>query len=221
MEISNTKPLHRRQWLSVQQAVDHLSAVAEEEVTSADLADLAEQHRLELYWYRPGQTLAYLDRPQTLEFSRPMRLCSENASDWQAIVGILRQRPALPAYEQDTPLLEDVDGNRLRITFEPHRRPEPYSARWYPGFAELLLRRSDLEQLEPGLFCNREPGGELTPGTLLRVIWQLEKLALDGERHSTRWLADQIARRAPSLDRETLERVLVAAEREGQRGHPH
>ena len=221
MGTRNAKPFHRKQWLSVQQAVDHLSAVAEEPVTSADLADMAEEHQLDLYWYRPGQKLAFLDRAGSAELTEPMRLCGESHSDWGAIVGILRQRPALPAYEQDTPLLEDSDGNRLRITFDYRQRPEPFSARWYPSFAELMLKRSDLEHLEPHLFSGSELDSELEPHLLLRVIWQLEQLALDGDHHSHRWLADQLARRSPAVDRDALERVLVAAEREGVRGIPH
>ncbi|MFC6633014.1 hypothetical protein [Microbulbifer taiwanensis] len=221
MGTAIAKPFHRRQWLSVQQAVDHLSAVAEEPVTSADLADLAEQHLLDLYWYRPGQQLAYLGRPETRELTEPLRLCAENHSDWSAIAGILRQRPALPAYEQDTPLLEDAEGNRLRITFERRQRPEPFSSRWYPTLAELVLKRSDLEQLEPQLFSSTEADSELEPQLLLNVIWQLEKLALDGNHHTPTWLAEQLARRSGSLDRAALERVLAAAERAGVRGTPH
>ncbi|SHF15022.1 hypothetical protein SAMN04487965_1487 [Microbulbifer donghaiensis] len=215
------KPFHRRQWLSVQQAVSHLSAVAEEPLTSADLADLAQEHQLDLYWYRPGQKLAFLDRPGTGELTEPLRLCAENHSDWSAIVDILRHRPALPAYEQDTPLLEDADGNRLRITFDYRQRPEPFSSRWYPNLAELVVKRSDLDQLEQRLFSGQEQDSELETRLLLNVIWQLEQLALDGNHHSTSWLADQLARRSGSMDRTALERVLVAAEREGVRGTPH
>ncbi|KUJ84003.1 hypothetical protein AWR36_006480 [Microbulbifer flavimaris] len=221
MGTAVNKPFHLRQWLSVQQAVTHLSAVAEEPFTSADLADLAEQHQLDLYWYRPGQQVAYLDRPAVLELSHPLRLCAENPSDWKAIVGILRQRPALPAYEQDTPLLEDEDGNRLRISFDHRRRPEPFSGRWYPSLAELVVRRGDIEQLEPTLFSASEAEHALEKQQLLNVIWELEKLALDGEHHSTSWLAEQIARRSSALDRQSLERILTAAEREGSRGTPH
>lgn len=215
------KPFHRRQWLSVQQAVDHLSAVVEEPLTSADLADLAEEHQLELYWYRPGQMLAALNHPETRELTRPLRLCAENHSDWSAIVDILRQRPALPAYEGDTPLLEDESGDRLRITFERSQRPEPFSGRWYPQFAELMLKRADLEQLEPHLFPTPDQASELEPRLLLNVIWQLEQLALDGEHHTPAWLAEQLAQRTESVDRGALERVLAAAEREGLRGVPH
>ncbi|WP_323845433.1 hypothetical protein [Microbulbifer magnicolonia] len=221
MGTTIAKPFHRRQWLSVQQAVNHLSAVAEEPLTSADLADLAEQHLLDLYWYRPGQKLTYLDRPGTGELTEPLRLCAENHSDWSAIAGILRHRPALPAYEQDTPLLEDAEGNRLRITFDYRQRPEPFSSRWYPNLAELVLKRSDLEQLEPQLFSTQETDSELEPQLLLNVIWQLEQLALDGNHHSTAWLAEQLAQRPGSIDRAALERVLAAAEREGVRGTPH
>lgn len=216
-----TKPFHRRQWLSVQQAVNHLSALAEEPLTGADLADLAEEHQLDLYWYRPGQQLAYLDRPQARELTEPLRLCAENHSDWSAIAGILRQRPALPAYENDTPLLEDPEGNRLRITFDNSQRPEPFSGRWYPSLAELVVKLSDLEQLEPHIFSTAEAEGELRPRMLLNVIWQLERLALDGNHHSPAWLAEQLAQRSGSLDRSALERVLAAAEREGVRGTPH
>ncbi|AOS95747.1 hypothetical protein AUP74_00275 [Microbulbifer aggregans] len=221
MGTAVNKPFHLRQWLSVQQAVNHLSAVAEEPFTSADLADLAESHQLNLYWYRPGQQVAYLDRPAVLELSRPLRLCAENPSDWKAIVGILRHRPALPAYEQDTPLLEDEDGNRLRISFDHRRRPEPFSGRWYPSLAELAVRRSEIEQLEPSLFSATEQEHALEKQQLLNVIWELEKLALDGEHHSTGWLAEQIASRSSSLDRQSLERILSDAEREGTRGSPH
>ncbi|SEA45326.1 hypothetical protein [Microbulbifer marinus] len=215
------KPFHRRQWLSVQQAVNHLSAVAEEPVTSADLADLADQHLLDLYWYRPGQKLVYLGRPETSELTEPLRLCAENHSDWSAITGILRQQPALPAYEQDTPLLEDAEGNRLRISFDRRQRPEPFSSRWYPTLAELVLKRSDLERLEPQLFSAQETEHPLEQHLLLNVIWQLEQMALDGNHHSTAWLADQLAQRSGSIDRTALERVLAAAEREGVRGTPH
>ncbi|GAA5524909.1 hypothetical protein Maes01_01468 [Microbulbifer aestuariivivens] len=221
MGTAINKPFHLRQWLSVQQAVSHLSALAEELFTSADLADLAEHHQLDLYWYRPGQAVAYLDRPAVLDLSKPLRLCAENPSDWKAIVGILRQRPALPAYEQDTPLLEDDEGNRLRICFDYRQRPEPFSGRWYPSLAELMVRRSDIDQLEPDLFSPADTEHPLEKQQLLNVIWELEKLALDGEHHSTSWLAEQIARRSSALDRQSLERILSAAEREGSRGSPH
>ncbi|WP_193161695.1 hypothetical protein [Microbulbifer hainanensis] len=223
MATSLAKPFHRRQWLSVEQAVSHLSAVTEEPLTSGDLADLAESYQLDLYWYRPGQQLAYVGRPETRELSQPMRLCAENHSDWRAIVNILRHRPALPAYEQDTPLLEDSEGDRLRITFDNRQRPEPFSSRWYPNFAELVLKRSELEQLEPQLFSAQEGDGEMDSHLLLNVIWQLEQLTLDSlePRHSPGWLAEQLAQRSDALDRGALERVLAAAERESVRGTPH
>lgn len=215
------RPFHRKQWLSAQQAVNHLSALAEEPLTCADLADLAEEYQLDLYWYRPGQQLTYLDRPKTTELTHPLRLCAENHSDWSAIVGILRRRPALPAYEGDTPLLEDVKGNRLRISFDRRQRPEPFSGRWYPKLAELVLKLSDLDRLEPQLFPTAGAKSELEPELLLNVIWQLERLALDGKHHTPAWLADQLAQRTGDLDRDALERVLAAAEREGLRGAPH
>lgn len=223
MRQNNIKPFHRRQWLSVDQAVTHLSAVTEEPLTSADLADLADQYQLDLYWYRPGQQAAYLDRPEVRELNEPLRLCAENHSDWNAIVGILRHRPALPAYEQDTPLLEDSEGNRLRIVFDNRQRPEPFSARWYPNYAELVVKRSELEQLEPQLFSSPDLGSELEPQLLLNVIWQLEQLALDNSkpRHSPTWLAEQLAQRSDAIGRPALERILAAAEREGVRGTPH
>ncbi|WP_250459116.1 hypothetical protein [Microbulbifer litoralis] len=223
MRQHNAKSFHRRKWLSVDQAVTHLSAVVEEPLSSADLADLADQYQLDLYWYRPGQQVAYLDRPEVSELSGPLRLCAENHSDWSAITGILRHRPALPAYEQDTPLLEDEQGNRLRIIFDNRERPEPFSARWYPNYAELVLKRRELEQLEPRLFSPSDLDSELEPHLLLNVIWQLEQLALDSSqpRHSPEWLADQLARRSEAVDRTAVERILAAAEREGARGTPH
>lgn len=223
MRQNIAKSFHRRQWLSVDQAVTHLSAVAEEPLTSIDLADLADQYQLDLYWYRPGQQVAYLDRPEVRDLDRPLRLCAENHSDWSAITGVLRHRPALPAYEQDTPLLEDDEGNRLRIIFDNRQRPEPFSARWYPSYAELVLKRSALEQLEPQLFSSPDQTSELRPQLLLNVIWQLEQLALDGARarHSPAWLAEQLASRSGNIDRAAVERVLAAAEREGVRGTPH
>ncbi|WP_346837469.1 hypothetical protein [Microbulbifer sp. SAOS-129_SWC] len=223
MGNSLAKPFHRRQWLSIEQAVNHLSAVSEEPLTSGDLADLAEEHQLELFWYRPGQQLAYLGRPEVRELDQPLRLCAENHSDWHAIVDILRHRPALPAYEQDTPLLEDAAGDRLRITFDNRARPEPFSSRWYPNFAEIMLRRRDVEQLEPQLFSAQDGEGDMDAHLLLNVIWQLEQLALDSiePHHPPSWLADQLAQRSGAPDRGALERVLAAAEREGQRGHPH
>ncbi|GAA5443352.1 hypothetical protein Misp06_01528 [Microbulbifer sp. NBRC 101763] len=215
------KHFHRKQWLSVQQAVNHLSALSEEPLTSAHLADLAEEKLLDLYWYRPGQKLMFLDQIGSRELVEPLRLCTDNQSDWRAIVGVLRHNPALPAYEQDTPLLEDAQGNRLRITFDHHQLPEPYSSRWYPNLAELVLKRSDLEQLEPRLFSPQEASINLERDLLLDVIWQLEQLALDGEEHSTSWLAEQLARRSTSLDRNACERVLLAAERERTQRQAH
>lgn len=215
------KNFHRKRWLSVQQAVDHLTALSEEPLSSRDLADLAEEHLLDLYWYRPGQQVAYMGRPEVTTLDTPLRLCAENHSDWHAIADILRHRPALPAFEQDTPLLEDAEGERLRITFERRHKPEPFSSRWYPTLAELVVRREDLERLEPQLFTGLDGAHLLETPLLLRVIWQLEQLALDGEHHSTAWLADQLARQSPGVDRNDLERVLDAAQREGQRGRPH
>ncbi|MFA0811701.1 hypothetical protein [Microbulbifer epialgicus] len=215
------KHFHRKQWLSVQQAVNHLSALAEEPLTSSHLADLAEEKLLDLYWYRPGQKLTFLDGLGSRELVEPLRLCTDNHSDWQAIVGVLRHSPALPAYEQDTPLLEDAQGNRLRITFDYQVRPEPYSGRWYPSLAELVLKRSDLEQLEPRLFSSTESSSGLERHLLLDVIWQLEQLALGGEQHSTSWLAEQLAQRSESLDRNACEKVLLAAERERAHNQTH
>ncbi|AWF82711.1 hypothetical protein BTJ40_18895 [Microbulbifer sp. A4B17] len=210
----NKQHFHRKQWLSVQQAVDHLSALSEEPLTSAHLADLADEQLLNLYWYRPGQKLSLEGREGIRELIEPVRLCYENASDWHAIVDILRNNPALPAYEHDTPLLEDADGNRLRITFDYHQRPEPFSSRWYPTYSELVLKRNDLEQLEPHLFTGQGTETGFERKTLLNVIWQLEQLALGDEQHSTSWLADQLAQRSTSLDRLSCERILLAAERE-------
>lgn len=221
METTAGKHFHRKQWLSVQQAISHLSALAEEPLTSAHLADLAEEQLLDLYWYRPGQKLTFQDRIGTQELVEPLRLCTDNRSDWRAIAGILRHNPALPAYEQDTPLLEDAKGNRLRITFDHNQRPEPFSSRWYPSLAELVLKRSDLEQLEPRLFSSQETDSSLEHQLLLDVIWQLEQLALDGERHSVSWLVDQLANRSPSLDRSACEQVLHAAERQHTQPSPH
>ncbi|WP_444934192.1 hypothetical protein [Microbulbifer sp. JTAC008] len=214
----NKQHFHRKQWLSVQQAVDHLSALSEEPLTSAHLADLADEQLLNLYWYRPGQKLSLEDRKGVRELVEPVRLCYESASDWHAIVDILRNNPALPAYEHDTPLLEDADGNRLRITFDYHQRPEPFSSRWYPTYAELVLKRNDLEQLEPHLFTSQAVETGFERETLLNVIWQLEQLALGDEEHSTSWLADQLAQRSSALDRLSCERILQAAERESSPG---
>jgi hypothetical protein len=232
MGVAIGKPFHLKQWLSVQQTVDHLSAVVEEPLTSADLADLAEDHQLDLYWYRPGQMLAYADRNayphrnQTRELNQPLRLCPDNHSDWHALVGILRDHPALPAGENDTPLLVDAEGNRLTITFDSQYRPEPYSSRWYPSLAELMLKRSDLDRLESQLFSApisaQGSDLQLRPDLLLDVIWQLEQLALDdGGGHDIRWLKDQLTARNHNLDSAALEQVLVAAERQGGRGLAH
>ncbi|MDP5209803.1 hypothetical protein [Microbulbifer sp. 2205BS26-8] len=215
------KHFHRKQWLSVQQAISHLSALAEEPLTSAHLAELAEEQLLDLYWYRPGQKLTFQDRIGIQELVEPLRLCTDNRSDWRAIVGILRHNPALPAYEQDTPLLEDAEGNRLRITFDYNQRPEPYSSRWYPSLAELVLKRSDLEQLEPRLFSPQETDSSLERQLLLDVIWQLEQLALNGKHHSVSWLADQLANDSPSLDRNDCEQVLLAAEHQHAQPRAH
>ncbi|WP_444928512.1 hypothetical protein ACJJIF_11595 [Microbulbifer sp. SSSA002] len=215
----NKQHFHRKQWLSVQQAVAHLSALSEEPLTSAHLADLADEQRLDLYWYRPGQKLSLENRRETRELLEPVKLCYESASSWHAIVDILRNNPALPAYEQDTPLLEDAGGNRLRITFDYPQRPEPFSSRWYPTYAELMLRRNDLERLEPQLFTSQGSEMGFERETLLKVIWQLEQLALEHEQHSTGWLADQLAQRSASLDRLSCERILQAAERQGSPGH--
>ncbi|WP_295798168.1 hypothetical protein [uncultured Microbulbifer sp.] len=222
---STGKPFHMRRWLSVQQAVDHLSALAEEPLTSDDLARLAEDRKLDLYWYRPGQKLRYLERPDwpSAELKQPLRVCPDNSSDWHAIVGILRQSPALPAEENDTPVLQDADGNLLKITFDLNRRPEPYSGRWYPNYSELVLKRSELERLESDLFLMDE-GRELEPQLLLDVIWQLEQLALENGRapgeasHDTAWLTRQLSQRA-HLDPAILGRVLHAAERQHQSHH--
>ncbi|MFV8781364.1 hypothetical protein ACNKU7_02970 [Microbulbifer sp. SA54] len=213
------KPFHMRRWLSVQQAVNHLSALSEEPITSDDLARLAEEHKLDLYWYRPGQKLRYLHRPNwpTTELQQPLRLCPDHSNDWRAIAGILRQRPALPADENDTPVLQDPDGNLLKITFDLQRRPEPFSGRWYPNFAELVVRRGDLELLEGHLFTEEETS-ELEPHLLLDVIWQLEQLALENgdastPKHDLDWLTHQLSHRA-HLDPALLGRVLHAAERQ-------
>lgn len=224
---SSGRSFHLKQWLSVQQAVDHLSALAEESLSGADLADLAETRQLDLYWYRPGQLLAYVDRGANaehplIELDQPLRLCPESRSDWLAVAGILRGRPALPAAENDTPLLEDADGRRLRITFAPGRWPEPYSSRWYPSLAELVLKRSDMPRLESRLFSAADAEQFLEQQLLLDVIWDLEQLALDGgDGHDTAWLAEQLARRDPKLDRNTLERVLHAAEHRREARAPH
>lgn len=222
---SSGKPFHMRRWLSVQQAVDHLSALSEEPLTSDDLARLAEDRKLDLYWYRPGQTLRFVDRPDwpQKELSQPLRLCPDQSNDWRAIVGILRHRPALPAGENDTPVLQDADGNRLKITFDLNRRPEPFSGRWYPYYSELVLKRSELERLENHLFLMDE-GRELEPQLLLDVIWELEQLALEnghtpGEPvHDAEWLTRQLSKRA-HMDPTVLGRVLHAAERHHQSHH--
>ncbi|MBN8430275.1 hypothetical protein JF535_05335 [Microbulbifer salipaludis] len=222
-EKSTGKPFHMRRWLSVQQAVDHLSALSEDPLTSDDLARLAEDHTLDLYWYRPGQQLAYIDRPgkPKTELSEPLRLCPEQSSDWRAIVGILRQRPALPAEENDTPTLQDGNGNRLRITFDFSRRPEPFSGLWYPNYAELVVKRQDLERLENHLFSSDDEPA-LAPHLLLDVIWQLEQIAMENgdsneagaeSPHDLDWLTHQLSDRT-KLDPNLLGKVLNAAERQ-------
>lgn len=220
---SGSKPFHMRRWLSVQQALDHLTALSEEPLTSDDLANLAADHQLDLYWYRPGQKLKYIDHPDwpNTELEQPLRLCPENESDWRAIVGILRQRPALPAEENDTPLVSDADGNKLRITFDFNRRPEPFSGRWYPSYGELVVGRGDLDRLEHSLF---EEDAELEPQLLLDVIWQLEQLAMENGHggkepsHDLDWLTHTLSNRA-QLDPALLNRVLHAAELRHQSGH--
>lgn len=216
------RPFHMRRWLSIQQAVDHLSALSEEPLTSDDLARLAEDHQLDLYWYRPGQQLRYLDQPgkPNIVLKHPLRLSPTHNSDWRAIVGILRQRPALPAEENDTPTLEDTDGNRLRITFDFRNRPEPYSSRWYPNYGELVVRRRDLDRLENELF-SAEDEPPLAPDLLLDVIWQLEQLALENGHapgkatHDAEWLTQELSQRT-HMDATVLGRVLHAAERQHQ-----
>ncbi|WP_160152506.1 hypothetical protein [Microbulbifer sp. ALW1] len=222
---SGSKPFHMRRWLSVQQAVDHLSALSEEPLTSDDLARLAAEHKLDLYWYRPGQQLAYIDRPgaPNTELEHPLRLCPEHSSDWRAIVGILRHHPALPAEENDTPVLQDSDGNRLRITFDFSRRPEPFSSRWYPNYAELVVKRRDLDRLENHLFTEDEEQA-LAPDLLLDVIWQLEQIAMengkesDQQPHDLNWLTHQLSDRS-QLDPSLLGKVLNAAERQHASHH--
>ncbi|MCQ3828964.1 hypothetical protein HXX02_05875 [Microbulbifer elongatus] len=221
---TSPKPFHMRRWLSVQQAVDHLSALSEDPLTSDDLASLAEDHQLDLYWYRPGQKLIYLDKPGwgTIELTQPLRLRPEHNSDWRAIVGILRQRPALPAEENDTPTLEDGDGNRLRIAFDFSNRPEPFSARWYPNYAELVVRRRDLDRLEDQLFRDDDEQS-LEPELLLDVIWQLEQMAMEngeshGPVHDLDWLTHQLSDRS-KLDPNLLGKVLNAAERQHATHH--
>ncbi|MCO1333567.1 hypothetical protein MO867_04355 [Microbulbifer sp. OS29] len=215
---TNKRFFHRKQWLSVKQAVDHLSALSEEPLTSTHLADLADEQLLDLYWYRPGQKLSLENHEGIQELIEPVKLCFENVSDWRAIVDILRHNPALPAYEHDTPLLEDADGNHLRITFDYHQRPEPFSSLWYPTFTELVLKRDDLELLEPQLFPSQVAEIGLERQLLLNVIWQLEQLAFENEEHTTSWLAEQLAQRSTSLDIIVCERILQAAEREGATG---
>ncbi|WP_226704004.1 hypothetical protein [Microbulbifer elongatus] len=226
---STSKPFHMRRWLSVQQAVDHLSALSEDPLTSDDLARLAEDHTLDLYWYRPGQQLTYIDRPgkPKTELTEPLRLCPEHSSDWRAIVDILRHRPALPAGENDTPTLQDDTGNRLQITFDFSRRPEPFSGRWYPNYAELVVKRRDLERLESHLF-SAEDEPTLEPDLLLDVIWQLEQMAIEnrkedgrdksGASHDLQWLTDQLCDRT-KLDPNLLGKVLNAAERQHATHH--
>ncbi|WP_299595363.1 hypothetical protein [uncultured Microbulbifer sp.] len=231
-EKSTNKPFHMRRWLSVQQAVDHLSALSEDPLTSDDLARLAEDHTLDLYWYRPGQQLSYIDRPgkPKTELTEPLRLCPQYSSDWRAIVGVLRQRPALPAEENDTPTMQDSKGNRLQITFDFSRRPEPFSSRWYPNYAELVVRRRDLDRLESHLF-SADDEAALEPQLLLDVIWELEQMAMEtGEKtgqeqqqhdlkgkpdtpHNLDWLTHQLSDRT-KLDPSLLGKILHAAERQ-------
>ncbi|WP_078084902.1 hypothetical protein [Microbulbifer mangrovi] len=217
---TSSKPFHMRRWLSVQQAVDHLSALSEDPLTSDDLARLAENHTLDLYWYRPGQQLSYIDRPgkPRTELTEPLRLCPEYSSDWRAIVGILRQRPALPAEENDTPTMQDDKGNRLQITFDFSHRPEPFSGRWYPNYGELVVKRRDLERLESHLF-SEDDDQALAPNLLLDVIWQLEQLAMANghdqseQPHDLEWLTHELSDRT-KLDPNLLGKVLNAAERQ-------
>ncbi|WP_226663572.1 hypothetical protein [Microbulbifer aggregans] len=219
------KAFHMRRWLSVQQALNHLSALSEEPLTSDDLAQLAEERKIDLYWYRPGQKLRYLDRPQwpVTELKQPLRLCPDHSNDWRAITGILRQRPALPAEENDTPVLQDAEGNLLKITFDLNRRPEPFSGRWYPNIAELVVKRGDLELLENRLFLSDEASA-LEPHLLLDVIWELEQLAMEnghmaGEpKHDMDWLTRQVSNRT-HLDPTLLGRVFHAAERQHDSHH--
>lgn len=241
MATAGSKPFHlrhMRRWLSVQQAVDHLSTLSEEPVTSDDLARLADEHKLDLYWYRPGQQLAFIDNPDwpDTELTQPLRLHPQYSSDQRAIIGILRHHPALPADENDTPTLQDSNGNRLRITFEFSQRPEPFSSRWYPNYAELVVMRRDLERLENQLFSSDEDPS-LQPDLLLDVIWQLEQMAMgndleDSEEsgperrkkneepvHSLDWLTRQLSNRS-QLDPALLGKVLNAAERQHQHQHP-
>ncbi|WP_233998772.1 hypothetical protein [Microbulbifer pacificus] len=222
---NNDRPFHMRRWLSIQQAVDHLSALSEEPLTSDDLARMADDHLLDLYWYRPGQQLSYIDLPQkpatTLE--APLRLSPQHSSDWRAIVGILRQRPALPAEENDTPTLEDAEGNRLRITFDVSNRPEPFSSRWYPDYRELVVKRRDLDRLEAELFSSDDEPA-LAPDLLLDVIWQLEQLAMENGRdrstpaHDLDWLTHELSDRT-HLDPILLGKVLNAAEHQHSSHH--
>lgn len=217
---TSSKPFHMRRWLSVQQAVDHLSALSEDPLTSYDLARLAENHTLDLYWYRPGQQLSYIDRPgkPRTELTEPLRLCPEHSSDWRAIVGVLRHRPALPAEENDTPTMQDDKGNRLQITFDFSRRPEPFSGRWYPNYGELVVKRRDLDRLESHLFSEDEDQ-TLAPDLLLDVIWQLEQLAMANgqdqteQPHDLEWLTHELSDRT-KLDPNLLGKVLNAAERQ-------
>ncbi|QIL90113.1 hypothetical protein ACONUD_19385 [Microbulbifer harenosus] len=222
---SNDRPFHMRRWLSIQQAVDHLSALSEEPLTSDDLARLAEDHLLDLYWYRPGQMLSYIDLPEKprTTLKHPLRLSPEHSSDWRAIVGVLRQRPALPAEENDTPTLQDTDGNRLRIAFDFSNRPEPFSSHWYPNYSELVVKRRDLDRLERELFSSDDEQ-PLAPDLLLDVIWQLEQMAMQNGQeggapaHDLDWLTHELCDRS-HLDPVLLGRVLNAAERQHSAHH--
>ncbi|AQQ66768.1 hypothetical protein Mag101_03280 [Microbulbifer agarilyticus] len=213
------KPFHLRRWLSAQQAVDHLNVLTEEQLTGDDLARLAEDQKLDLYWYRPGQQLKFIDKTgwSNIELSEPLRLSPTNQGDWRAIVGILRHQPALPATENDTPTLLDAEGNRLRITFGFHDRPEPFSGRWYPNYSELVVRRRDLDNLESQMLTE-EGEQPLEAGLLLDVIWQLEQMAMENGQahehpHDLNWLTDELSDRT-KLDPRLLGKVLNAAERQ-------
>lgn len=220
METAAGKPLRMKYWLTVQQAVAHLGALAEEPIGSENLAKLVEDYQLQLYWHRPGQRLT---GPKLATLDQPLRLWEKNPSVWRAIVGILRHHPALPAAPDDTPLLEDGDGRLRHITFDFNRRPEPYSSAWYPSYGELMVKRSDLEGLRPRLFAARDEAEALklteSPQLLLDIIAQLERLAMaagsDGRASEPdpHWLAQQIAASDRHFDPAVLERLLTAAGR--------